>query len=131
MRVLVIAALGFMLASCAAAPPRPPLIASAGAAPAAEMDAVFRQSLALRYGTNAGRDAVRADLAASDFACVERAAPIGAPPDAVIDVCTRTRPAAKAGCTDAWTVDLRFRNLSRALDSVRIAPVGRFARSCR
>jgi hypothetical protein len=131
MRVILIGGLGVLLASCAAAPPRPPLIASAGKAPEAEIDAAFRESLALRYGANAGRDGVRTDLAAADFVCAERTAPIGATSDAVIDVCERSRPAAKAGCTDTWSVDLRFRNLSRALDSVRIEPVGRFARKCR
>jgi hypothetical protein len=63
--------------------------------------------------------------------CTERAEAIGAARDAVIDVCERSRPAAKAGCTDVWTVDLRFRNLSRALDSIRVEPVGRFTRGCR
>jgi hypothetical protein len=39
MRVILIAGLGLLLASCAVAPPRPPLIASAATAPAAEIDA--------------------------------------------------------------------------------------------
>lgn len=131
MRTAIILALAVAATACAASPPRPDLTASAGTAPAAEIDAAFRQSLALRFGVDAGREAVLAELAQSGFTCAARAPAIGSARDAVLDVCERTRPAAKAGCTDAWTVDLRFRNLSRALDSVRLEPVGRFIRACR
>jgi hypothetical protein len=130
MRQHLIAILALAAAGCAASPPRPDLVASAGTASAAEIDASFRQSLALRYGVSAGREAVLADLSQSAFTCAVRGPEVGAARDSVIDICTRTRPAAKAGCTDTWTVDLRFKNLSRALDSTRVEPVGRFARSC-
>jgi hypothetical protein len=130
MRHILIAIAAVVSVGCAASPPRPDLAASAGTAPAAEIDASFRQSLALRFGAGAGRDAVLGDLNQAGFTCSVRAPAIGAALDTVIDVCTRSRPAAKAGCLDQWSVDLRFKNLSRALDSTRVAPVGRFTRSC-
>lgn len=134
MRALAIAALA-LLSACAttgvdgAPSASAPLQLPFAGAPA-ETDRLFRQSLLDRFGQTAGRDAVLRDLAGAGFQCDAKASFPNVAQGAVMDACEWQRPNSPRPCIDRYLVDLRFAGATRALDSLRVEPVGRFVREC-
>lgn len=94
----------------------------------AEISAAFAQEVSARYPGQHGAEAMRTALAAQGFQCADT----GANPDVkvgeVYAACTLPKP--HGLCSDKWVVDLRLKQLTRALDFAQVTPEGRFERFC-
>ena len=94
----------------------------------AEISAAFAREVSARYPGQHGAEAMRTALAAQGFQCADT----GANPDVkvgeVYAACTLPKP--HGLCSDKWVVDLRLKQLTRALDFAQVTPEGRFERFC-
>lgn len=138
MRRLLAVALLTALAACATSPveTRPTSTPTPSGAIAlhvdkaipADINAAFAREIAARYSGERGAEEVRNDLMSQGFQCADT----GANPDVklgeVYATCDLPKP--HGLCSDKWSVDLRLKRLTRALDFARVAPEGRFERFC-
>jgi hypothetical protein len=94
----------------------------------ADISAAFAREVSARYPGQHGAEAMRAALAAQGFQCADT----GASPDVRVgEVYAQcTLPKAHGRCSDKWVVDLRLKQLTRALDFAQVTPEGRFERFC-
>lgn len=133
----------FALAACATStvtpPPgeAPPVVAPAptGAialhadkAVPAEISAAFAREIAARLPGLRGAEEVRGALMGQGFQCAD----VSDGPDVKIgEIYARCElPKPHGLCSDKWLVDLRLKELTRALDFARVTPEGRFERFC-
>lgn len=116
------------------APPEVPPIATgpialhADKAFPAEITAAFAREIETRLSGVRGAEEVRSMLMAQGFQCADA----GDGPEVKIgDVFARCDlPKPHGLCSDKWSVDLRLRELTRALDFARVSSEGRFERFC-
>ena len=94
----------------------------------ARIGAAFHTEVARRFTGDTGMEAAAGDLTANGFICSSKGAYPQVKIGEVVAVCELPKP--HGLCSDMWTVDLRLRQVTRALDFHRVAPEGRFARTC-
>lgn len=112
----------------AEASPSGPIALHADKAVPAAISAAFAREVEARLSGVRGAEEARGVLMAQGFQCADA----GDGPDVRVgEVYARCElPKPHGLCSDKWTVDLRLRELTRALDFARVSPEGRFERFC-
>lgn len=112
----------------AEASPSGPIALHADKAVPAAISAAFAREVEVRLSGVRGAEEVRGVLMAQGFQCADA----GDGPDVrvgeVYAHCELPKP--HGLCSDKWTVDLRLRELTRAVDFARVSADGRFERFC-
>lgn len=94
----------------------------------ADISAAFAREIAARLPGVRGAEEVRGALMAQGFQCADA----GDGPEVKIgEIYARCAlPTPHGLCSDKWLVELRLKELTRAIDFARVTPEGRFERFC-